>query len=127
MLSPKPDRHLVFILSAVMDRIFSTSLLYRYFFFDWMFKDVRRGNRKACAAAWQHNLQQARWLSIYLRRWSFLSLLFYAFGLATEFSLGGLYLPAFLYVCAVAGISVNAVIAASMLGFRYLPAPNFHA
>lgn len=108
-----------------MNRIFSTSLLYRYFFFGWMFKDMQRGNKYERAAAWQHNLQQARWLPFYMRRWLFVSLMFYALGLVTEILLGGLFLSAFFYVCTVAALSVNAVIATSMAGFRYLPARGF--
>lgn len=108
-----------------MDRIFSASLLYRYFFFDWLFKNVQKGSQHERAAAWQHNLQQARWLPFYMRRWLFISLLSYGLGLATEVLLGGLFVPAFFYVCTVAALSVNVVIATSMAGFRYLPAPGF--
>jgi len=108
-----------------MDRIFSTSLLYRYFFFGWMFRDMQRGSKYERATAWQHNLQQARWLPYYMRRWLFVSLVCYALGLATEILLGGLFLSAFFYVCTVAALSVNAVIATSMAGFRYLPARGF--
>ena len=39
------------------------TLLYRYFFFGWLFKDVNRGNLLERAAAWRHNREQARWLA----------------------------------------------------------------
>lgn len=107
-----------------MGRYFYDSLIYRYFFFGWLFKDVCKGNLYERAAAWQHNLQQARWLPVYMRRWLFVSALMYASGLALESVTAWPYMPAFFYVCMVAGLSVNAVIATSMVGFRYFPAPG---
>lgn len=107
-----------------MGRYFSDSLLYRYFFFDWLFKDVRKGNLYERAAAWQYNLQQSRWLPVYMRRWLFISALMYASGLALESTLGSPYVSAFFYVCMVGGLSANAVIGTCMLGFRYFPAPG---
>ena len=47
---------------------FST-LLYRYFFYGWLFRDVGRGTIWERASAWRHNRQQARWLPTYMRRW----------------------------------------------------------
>jgi len=55
---------------------FST-LLYRYFFFGWLFKDVNHGNLLERAAAWRHNRAQARWLPTYLRRWLWCAAFFY--------------------------------------------------
>ena len=45
------------------------TLLYRYFFFGWMFRDVTRGNLLERSAAWRHNQSQAHWLLTYMRRW----------------------------------------------------------
>ena len=45
------------------------TLLCRYFFFGWLFKDVNQGNLLERAAAWRHNRSQARWLPTYMRRW----------------------------------------------------------
>src|SRR5689334_9819571 len=45
------------------------SLLYRYFFFDWLFRDVSRGNLLERAAAWRANREMRRYLPVYLRRW----------------------------------------------------------
>ena len=45
------------------------TLLYRYFFFGWLFRDVNRGTVLERAAAWRHNQAQARWLPTYMRRW----------------------------------------------------------
>ena len=54
---------------------FST-LLYRYFLFGWLFKDVNRGNVLERAAAWRHNREQARWLPTYMRRWIWVAVSF---------------------------------------------------
>ena len=47
---------------------FST-LLYRYFFYGWLFRDVGRGNLWERSQAWHHNRDQSRWLPTYMRRW----------------------------------------------------------
>jgi hypothetical protein len=60
------------------------SLLYRYFFFAWLFKDAGRGNLYERAAAWRHNVEQARWLTTYMRRYAVSGLLLVAMGGATE-------------------------------------------
>ena len=46
------------------------SLLYRYWFWEWLFIDLA-GVRDAYqrAAAWRHNLAQRRHLPVYMRRW----------------------------------------------------------
>ncbi|HEY1326815.1 MAG TPA: hypothetical protein VGI14_07735 [Casimicrobiaceae bacterium] len=46
------------------------SLLYRYWFWEWLFVDVRNAaGVYQRSAAWQHNLAQRRYLPIYMRRW----------------------------------------------------------
>ena len=52
-----------------MQDIAFRTLLYRYFFFGWLFKDASRGNVIERAAAWRHNKERAHWLLTYLRRW----------------------------------------------------------
>jgi hypothetical protein len=42
----------------MQDLAFRT-LLYRYFFFSWLFRDVTQGNLLERTAAWRHN-QRAR-------------------------------------------------------------------
>lgn len=107
-----------------MDHHFFYSLLYRYFFYDWLFKDASKGSLLERAAAWQHNLQQSRWLPVYMRRWIFLGMMFYSLGLVSENALAPPYVSAVFYVCMVGGLCVMAVIATAMLGFHYFPAPN---
>ena len=59
------------------DTPFSTSL-YRYFFFDWLFKDVHQSTGLERALAVHHNRRQARWLPCYMLRWLWLCLIFYS-------------------------------------------------
>ena len=51
-----------------MDTLPFRSLLYRYFFYGWLFRDASRGNVLERAASMRHNREQARWLPLYLRR-----------------------------------------------------------
>jgi hypothetical protein len=95
---------------------FST-LLYRYFFYDWLFRDVSRGTPFERAAALRFNIEQSRWLPLYLKRWSVMALSFYATGWAIE-SLGSLPASAVFYVPACLAISGLACISAAMLCFR---------
>jgi hypothetical protein len=62
------------------------TLLYRYVFFAWLFKDAGRGCQFQRAAAWRHNVEQARWLPTYMRRYCLTGLLLVSLGCATELS-----------------------------------------
>lgn len=56
------------------------TLVYRYFFFSWLFRDVGSGDAFQRGLAVQHNRRQARWLPTYMLRWAWWGLLFYAVG-----------------------------------------------
>jgi len=101
---------------------FST-LLYRYFFFGWLFRDVNRGNLLDRSAAWRHNRAQARWLPTYMRRWCVTGALLYALGGAVELLLDAPALSMVFYVPSAMSVPINAVIAAAWLGFKALPGP----
>lgn len=61
------------------------SLLYRFLFFDWLFRDVgAAGTRLERHAAFQHNRKMSRYLPVYLRRWSFLTAFDFALGVLFE-------------------------------------------
>ena len=62
------------------------SLLYRYWFFGWLFRDASRGNALERDAALRYNLERARWLPTYIRRWTVLGLLMYGFGGTLEWA-----------------------------------------
>lgn len=98
-------------------------LLYRYWFFAWLFRDVDRGTRLERAAAWRHNQAQARWLPTYMRRWAFCGLLLYALGALVEQALGAPVLSALFYMPSVFTVSVNAVLVATWWGLKSLTVP----
>lgn len=64
------------------------TLLYRYFFFGWLFRDLQRGDLFQLAAVRRHNRAQARWLPLYMLRWAWLGLAFYGFASLGELVLG---------------------------------------
>jgi hypothetical protein len=99
------------------------TLLYRYLFFGWLFRDVTRGNLFERAAAWRHNLAQAHWLVVYLRRWALLGAGCYVLGSLAEYGLGQSLLSAVFYVPSALSVAVNAVIGVAIAGFKVLPAP----
>lgn len=105
-----------------MEPAFRT-LLYRYFFFAWLFRDVSRGSMLERAAAWRHNREQARWLPTYMRRWFWCGVLLYAAGGCAEWLGGAPLLSALFYVPSALSVPVNAVIAAAWLGLKSMPAP----
>ena len=99
------------------------TLLYRYLFFTWLFKDASRGSLFERAAAWRHNQAQAHWLPTYMRRWCCLGLLLMSLGSALELGLQAPLLSAFFYVPGVLSFPVNTVIGVAWLGLRHWPAP----
>jgi hypothetical protein len=101
---------------------FST-LLYRYFFFSWLFRDASRGNQFERMAAWRHNQEQARWLPTYMRRWLGFGLLLCGLGAIVEMGFGGRVVSCLLYVPGVLSLPVNAVIVAAWAGLKLLSSP----
>ena len=60
-------------------------LLYRFLFFDWLFHDVSAArDRIERHAAHQHNRRMSRYLPVYLRRWSFLTVFDFGLGVLFE-------------------------------------------
>ncbi len=98
-------------------------LLYRYFFFNWLFRDVSRGNQFERAAAWRHNQEQARWLPTYMKRWLVFGVIFYGLGALIEVGLRSPLLSSLMYVPSVLSVPVNAVIVAAWAGLKTLSAP----
>jgi hypothetical protein len=61
------------------------TLLYRFMFFDWLFRDMTAARDLfERHAAWQHNKHMCRYLPTYLRRWSFLTAFDFGLGLIFE-------------------------------------------
>jgi hypothetical protein len=60
-------------------------LLYRFLFFDWLFRDVSAArNLFERHATLQHNRKMSRYLPVYLRRWSFLTAFDFTLGILFE-------------------------------------------
>lgn len=99
------------------------TLLYRYFFFAWLFHDVSRGNQFERLAAWRHNQAQARWLPTYMRRWLGFGLVLVAVGALVEQAFQAPLVSSLFYVPGVLSLPVNAVIVAAWAGLKTLSSP----
>ncbi|HSV46323.1 MAG TPA: hypothetical protein VLJ58_11080 [Ramlibacter sp.] len=99
------------------------TLLYRYFFFGWLYKDASSGNVLERAAAWRYNREHAHWLLTYLRRWLWCGGVFYALGACAELVLNAPALSAVFFVPGALSVPVNAVIGAAWIGLKALPGP----
>jgi hypothetical protein len=91
------------------------SLLYRYFFFDWLFKDVSCGSMMERAAAWRSNREKRRYLPIYLRRWLVIFLAGYGLGVLFEKGFELVYAAACCYSGSCISVPVIFVILFSWL------------
>jgi len=99
------------------------SLLYRYFFFGWLFRDVVCGNLFERTAAWRHNQAQSHWLPTYLKRWIVLSFLFFTAGGLCTLLFEGHWIGISFYVLFSVAIPVCSVIIVAWLGLRLMPRP----
>jgi len=97
------------------------SVIYRYFFFSWLFKDASKGNVFEQAAAVRWNKANAHWLFTYLRRWAFLMVLFYCLGILFEAVLRLPVVSAFFYVPSVISITINSVISVMIAWLKLVP------
>ena len=87
-------------------------LLYRYWFWGWLFVDVNKGDLLRRAAAWRHNVAQRVHLPVYMRRWCACLVMTFAVAAAIE-ACDARGLAAAFYVIAVVSaiIEVNAGVA----------------
>lgn len=85
-------------------------LLYRYFFFGWLFRDVTQGSLLERAAAWRINCERRHHLLTYLRRWSFVFATGYGLGVLFEYPLQFMYAAACCYSSSCVSASVIFVI-----------------
>lgn len=101
----------------MQEQRFST-LLYRYFFFAWLFRDVSRGNAFERAAAMRYNREQARWLPVYLLRWMWWGLGFYAAGEFAALAMQAPTLATLCYAASSMSIPISLSIAVAWVGLR---------
>jgi hypothetical protein len=92
------------------------TLLYRFIFFDWLFADVG-GARTPVErhAATQHNRRMSKYLPVYLRRWSFLTLFAFALGVLVERALQATLLSAWFYTWSCIAATGAVVIAVAWI------------
>ena len=94
------------------------SLLYRYFFFGWLFRDVSRGTLLERAAAWRFNRERRRFLPIYLRRWLFVFASGYGLGVVFEHAFQLVYAAVWWYSGSCVSASVIFVIVLSWFSLQ---------
>jgi len=87
---------------------FST-LLYRYFFYGWLFRDAAHGNLWERSQAWRHNRDQSRWLPTYMRRWLVMGLVLFTLAIFVEFALASPTWSALFYVPSALVLPYNVV------------------
>ncbi|MFC0251587.1 hypothetical protein [Massilia consociata] len=72
--------------------------LYRFLFFDWLFRDVGAArNLYERHAAREHNRRMSRYLPVYMRRWSVLAACDFALGFVFERVLSATVLSALFF------------------------------
>ena len=94
-------------------------LVYRYLFFDWLFRDVNRGSSLERAAAWRFNREMRRYLPIYLRRWVVLVVSSHALGALFESGLSLSHAATFCYCVTSVSAAMAILIVRSWLGLKY--------
>ncbi|WP_132375450.1 hypothetical protein [Pseudoduganella sp. UC29_71] len=92
------------------------TLLYRFMFFDWLFRDVSAARDLfERHAALQHNRIMSRYLPVYLRRWSVVAAFDFALGFLFERALQATLLSAWFFTWSCVTISGMVVITAAWL------------
>ncbi len=108
---------------SFMQELAFRTMLYRYFFFGWLFRDASQGNPIERSVAWRFNQAHAHWLLTYMRRWLWCGLFFYALGGVVELMLCAPGLSALFYVPCALSVPVNVVIGVLWVGLKALPGP----
>jgi hypothetical protein len=94
-------------------------LLYRYFFFDWLFRDASRGTLAERESALRFNRQIRHYLLVYLRRWTMLVACSCALGASLEKGLSLDYAATVFYCLSSISLVTAAVIARLWVGLKY--------
>jgi hypothetical protein len=94
-------------------------LLYRYFFFDWLFRDASRGTVLEKENAVRINRQRRHYLLVYLRRWIVLVVGTCALGASFEKALSANYTATVFYCLSSASLVAAMMIARLWIGLKY--------
>ena len=101
--------------SAVIELPFST-LLYRFMFFDWLFRDMTAArDLYERHATLQHNRRMCVYMPTYLRRWSFLTAFDFGLGCLFERALQASLLSAWFFTWSCVTLTGMVVITVAWL------------
>ena len=91
------------------------SLLYRYWFWGWLFRDVNQGDVLRRAASWRHNVAVRGCLTVYMRRWLTLTAAAALAAQAIELVAATAVVPAIFYTSAIVAIVIFAIAAVAWM------------
>ena len=94
-------------------------LLYRYFFFDWLFRDASRGSLIERESALRFNRQIRHYLLVYLRRWMAVVVFSCAAGASFEKGLSLDYAATVFYCLSTFSLIAATMIARLWVGLKY--------
>jgi len=122
--TPDPQRPTPLPAAQPLAELPFRTLLYRFIFFDWLFKDVG-GARTAIErhAAFQHNRRMSIYLPVYLRRWSFLTAFDFVLGFILERALQATLLSAWFFTWSCVTATGMVVIAVAWVFLSQPPQP----
>jgi hypothetical protein len=99
-------------------------LLYRFLFFDWLFRDVNAArDLYERHAARQHNQRMSRYLPVYLRRWSVLAVFDFGLGLLFEKVVQATLLSAWFFTWSCVTVTGMVVITVAWLFLAFARMP----
>lgn len=98
--------------------------LYRFLFFDWLFRDVSQArNLYERHAAREHNRRMSRYLPVYMRRWSVLAGFDFALGFLFERVLSATMLSALFFTGSCVTVTGIVVMTVTWLFLTYARLP----
>ncbi|GGY26947.1 hypothetical protein OU994_01655 [Pseudoduganella sp. SL102] len=99
-------------------------LLYRFLFFDWLFRDVNAArDLYERHAARQHNQRMSRYLPVYLRRWSVLAAFDFCLGILFEKVVQATLLSAWFFTWSCVTVTGMVVITVAWLFLAFARMP----
>jgi hypothetical protein len=108
----------VHLRSRTVNELPFPTLLYRYFFFQWLFKDVELSGTGMFerAAVVRHNRRQANWLPTYMLRWLWCALLLYGLGSGCDLAFDATVAARWFYAASAMCVSFTITIATAWVG-----------
>ncbi|MBI5277177.1 MAG: hypothetical protein HY854_12010 [Burkholderiales bacterium] len=98
------------------------TLLYRYFFFGWLFRELPpNATPFERGLVLHHNRRQAVWLPKYIMRWLWCGLLLYGLAGMAELGFGSIAPVQLAYAASAACMSIAIMIATAWVGLMHRP------